>query len=151
MPFSKNINTYADVVSILTTARAHGKPVRYELSSPGAAMNWVQRAFYYRKLLTNAARARAGNVPGFIPTTDWDDVLLTREGNVIIIAFGRVKGKLTDAEGGEELALTAAITTGSEAETIIRDIKPKAEPQPDNLDLGALESIAASLVREKGE
>lgn len=101
MPLSKNINTYIDVVEILTAARERGGVVTYELRSKGAALNWRMRAYYYRTLLTRAAIRRAGDVKGFVPTTNWDDMLLEVEGNKVKISFGRIAGKLTDDKGKE--------------------------------------------------
>lgn len=147
MPLSKNLNTYTDVLQVLTTARKNGGAV-YELRSPGAATNWVARAYYYRTLLTKTAIARAGQVKGFIPSTDWDDMLLTREGAKITIAFGRLAGKLT-GEDGAELTLSDVRIDSGASEAIIQSLEPAAKTATD-LDLDELERIAVRLKQEQG-
>lgn len=98
MPLSKNINTYFDVERVLNTARAHNG-IRYELNSPGAAIQFRARCYNYRKLLAEQAIARSGNPPGFVPTTLWDDMIVAQDRNLVIISFGAVAGVLRDAEG----------------------------------------------------
>lgn len=103
MPMSRNINTYADVDRVLRAARKAGN-ARYELPTRGAAVNWRMRAYFYRKLLTDLARTRAGRVPGFMPTTDFDDMFVEVEpkpSTAVKITFTRLPGKLTDESGNE--------------------------------------------------
>lgn len=100
MPFSTNINTYSDVVSVLTAARKAGGAI-YELASPAKARNWSARAYYYRKLLVKAAQARAGKVPGFVPSTEWDDIELEVVGNSVRIRFQEIKGILKSVTGAQ--------------------------------------------------
>jgi hypothetical protein len=150
MPLSKNINTYHDVVQILTTARQVGKPVYYELASPGAATMWRLRAHNYRTLLTKAARARAGNVPGFVPSTAWDDMFLTVEGSKVKIEFGGIRGKLS-TEDGEKIEPVNLPVDHAASEVILRQPIPQENTTETGLDLDALEAAAARLVAAKGE
>lgn len=153
MPFSKNINTYHDVVQVLATARREGG-LTYTLPSNGAATNWVARAYHYRKLLTDTARRRAGNVPGFVPTTEWDDMLLTRDGKAVRIEFGKVKGTLTTADGREVQPIEIPIESGA-AERIISTV-PVAERKPvdddgPTIDLDELEASARALMERNAK
>jgi hypothetical protein len=157
MPLSKNINTYNDVLQVLQTARQANKPLIYTLSSPGAAVNFKSRVYYYRTLLVNAARARAGNVAGYVPTTDWDEVLVThKKGDVsVVITFGIPPGRLTDQEGNiiTPVARQSVVSAGA-AEVLIaappQKSRNKSDPEPD-FDLDELEREARQLLREQGE
>lgn len=98
MPMSKNVSAYYDVGQVLTAARKEGGGM-YDLGTPKAATHWRMRAYYYRTLLADAdARAHAG-VPGYMPTTEWDDMTLTLQGSAVVIEFGTVKGTLTNLQG----------------------------------------------------
>lgn len=148
MPLSKNLNTYYDILQVLTTARAAGGISTYALPTAGAATNWVARAYNYRALLIKAAVARAGQVKGFIPSTEWDDLLLIREGNIVKISFNRVVGVLT-AETGEKLdILTPPKDTGA-AESMIENLTPRSTEEV-GINLDSLEEFAKNLVKEKG-
>lgn len=94
-------------------------------------MNWRMRAYYYRTLLTRAARLRAGEVKGFIPTTNWDDMLLEVEGNKVKISFGRVAGKLTDEKG--------------------KEIVPKFLPKEEGAAEGILASQPLTIVQQNAD
>jgi hypothetical protein len=137
MPFSTNINTYSDVVSVLSAARAAGGAV-YELPPKAMARNWVARAYYYRKLLVKAARQRAGNLPGFTPSTDWDDMRLEVTDTNVHITFREVVGVLRNA-GGLKLEVPFIPGDRGAAERIItQPQEAPAQPVPDVLgdDLG---------------
>lgn len=97
MPTSKNPNTYHDVEMVLQAARDNGG-IRYELSSPKAAISWRRRAYTYRALLSDLGRQRA-NTPGFIPPTKWDDVHLGLDGSTVIIEFNKLGGQLKTLDG----------------------------------------------------
>jgi hypothetical protein len=134
MSLSKNLNTYLDVVQVLTAAREAGGVVTYELKSSGKAVMWRMRAYYYRTLLARTAAIRAGNVRGFVPTTAWDDMLLEQEGNKVYISFGRVSGKIT-SEDGKEIEPAPPPSDIAAAETILREVPaPLAPREPHALD-----------------
>ena len=85
MPLSKNINTYADVQSVLHSAHTAGGAV-YTLTSVNEAIRWRQRAYYYRTLLYEQQ--------GFTP---YDTMKLVIKANIIYITFdaaqvGTLKG-----------------------------------------------------------
>lgn len=146
MPLSKNLNTYHDVVAVLTTMRKQGGG-EYELPSHGAAVTWRLRAYYYRKLLTEAAIKRAGSVRGFVPTTAWDDLYLTIEGNVVKIAFGKPTGKLRDNEGNE-IPIDWVEVAPAEAENILATVDATPVTAREMLDEDLL-AAAETLAREK--
>lgn len=105
MPFSKNLNTYTDVEAILQACRKSGAvKCNYELETRGLAVNWRARAYYYRTLLRNLAKQRL-SIPGYEPTTDWDDMVLELlpNSNTVTIRFGvnplgelRIDGRAVD-------------------------------------------------------
>jgi hypothetical protein len=140
--FSRNINTYTDVARVFETARQNGG-LRYELPTPGHAINWRARAYYYRHLISSNARERAGNPPGFKPTTAWDDITLTTEGCDVIIRFGVVAGKMKNLAGEE--VQPAKITGLGEAERIIAETDGLSAPKEEEDALSEAETIAAAL------
>ena len=79
MPKSKNINSYADVRSVLERALAAGGG-RYKLKTPGAAVHWRMRAYAFRRLLQEQEAARS-TVPGFTPSTFCDNMTLKIDPN----------------------------------------------------------------------
>lgn len=150
MPMSKNLNTYNDIVQVLSAARAKGGVSTYKLPSLGAAVAWRARAYYYRKLLSENARIRAG-VKGFIPTTAWDDMLLETDGKGgVTIAFGRTRGQLVDEAGQSYIAPPVKIQV-AEAEAIIAST-PAPPLLPGEIDEFTLdlEESARRLLGEKG-
>lgn len=150
MPFSRNLNTYTDVVLVLTAARERGGEVLYKLSSKGAAMNWRARAYNYRKLLVDSARARAGNIKGFVPTTDWDDMLLVLDGEGgVKISFSAVIGTLTDADG-KEFKPTPIAKEPGDAERIISHVDVSADVEQETAPDIILEQDAEDLKKRLG-
>jgi hypothetical protein len=104
MPLSTSIHSYLDVVQVLSAAQEAGGGV-YHLDTPGKATSWRQRAYYYRKLLARADAAKHGNVPGYSPSTPWDDLNLTidpTDARAVRIQFSVIEGKL-EGLGGESL------------------------------------------------
>lgn len=89
---------FPDVIRILTAARKAGGAV-YTLPTPGAALNWKQRAYRFRRLLQ--ANAQKAAPPGVIATTIWDDMVLKhkRGETRIIIEFGVIQGDLVSLDG----------------------------------------------------
>jgi hypothetical protein len=98
MSFPRNPNSYGDVVPILQAAREQGGGI-YECNTIAGATTWKAKAYFYRKLLIDLATARAGNPAGFIPSTMWDDLYLTRVGTCIKIEFRAPLGLFTTLEG----------------------------------------------------
>lgn len=145
MPFSRNLNTYHDVERVLATARKHGG-LLYELQSPGKATHFRARVYYYRSLLMNAARDRAGNPPGFIPTTEWDDVIIDTSDNFCILKFGEVEGKMTTLTGEKVDAETVVRDSGASERILKTAVERIPEPEVDDLTATALR-----LIQEKSE
>lgn len=98
MPLPKEVNMYHDVRVVLEAARGAGG-ARLELDNPGAAKHWRQRAYYYRKLLARSDQAAHAKIIGYMAQTEWDDMHLTCEGNVVVIRFGTFKGTLKGLDG----------------------------------------------------
>ncbi len=112
MPLSTSIHSYLDVVQVLSAAREAGGGV-YHLDTPGKATSWRQRAYYYRKLLARADAAKHGNVPGYSPSTIWDDLNLTIDPTnpaAVRIQFSVIEGKL-EGLGGESLRVSKPVAT----------------------------------------
>lgn len=146
MSFPRNPNSYTDVVPVLQAARAQGGAI-YTLTSPGEAVRWRAKAFFYRTLLAQIATARSGNPPGFFPSTLWDDMVLTIIGNTVKIEFtGGSIGKLTSLSG-EPVPVTPHTPVG-EAEQIIRSGQSATEAAPVPLD--DLEEQAQALLKKIG-
>jgi len=105
MTLSTNINSYADVASVLSQAFASGQPsVRYILPNKGMATKWVARAYNYRKLLMQQLRLASGN-KGFQPPTPYDNMILRRKDNIIeIVPYRQPEGQLEI--GGELQSVT---------------------------------------------
>lgn len=151
MPLSTNINTYHDVVQVLSTAREAGEPLRYTLPSRGAAVMFRARVFNFRSLLVKAAQAKQGNVVGFVPTTAWDDVSVELEpkpSTSVVVGFGKLAGTLTTLSGRIVQPAEVPIAPPARSEEIIAGLpaRPKDEP----LRLEGLEYEAVKLKKELG-
>lgn len=148
MPMSKSLNSYGDVVQVLTAARERGGVVHYRLPSLGAAVAWRARAYFYRKLLTENAIKRAGSVRGFVPTTEWDDMLLETDGKGgVKISFGRVRGVLTDEQGLSFDPAPIRVQKG-EAEEILANTQPTPMDATEANILGDLEEAARAMIEK---
>ena len=108
MTHSKNLGSYTDVARILDAVVAAGKPARYELETHGEAVRWRARAYRYRSLLQAKGHERALDIPGYIPTTPYDDIIISFEGptpahreqsRALLIAFAAPTGRLTTMDG----------------------------------------------------
>ena len=144
MPFSKNVNTYSDVAAVLKAARDSGSTIaEYECDTPGIAVNFRARAYAYRKLLRDIARESVQR-PGFHPTTEWDDMILTLDGRIVKIHFGRTTGVLRVR--GQAVAIKPLERPPAEAEQIIE--LAKVEPAVEEED--ELTAQARALVKNKG-
>lgn len=98
MPLAKSLNSYYDVEQVLTTARKRGGLV-YRFATSGAAVHWRSRAYYYRKLLATADAKQNPQILGYVPSTEWDDMVLTVDGASVRVAFGELKGQLETLDG----------------------------------------------------
>ena len=99
MGMSNHIGAYADIEAVLSTALANGSAT-YQCESPGKAIRFCQRAYFYRKLLHRLQAARLSNILDARPTaTPYDGMILRREGERVTISFGQVLGVLLDGEG----------------------------------------------------
>lgn len=98
MPLSSNVHSYDDIRAVLDSAQAAGG-ARYELETPGQAIYWRARAYYFRKLLYNLAKERLEGAPGMAPSTPYDRMKLTVEGCFVTIEFVKPQGKLTTLDG----------------------------------------------------
>jgi hypothetical protein len=79
---------YTDVAATLSAAVKKGGG-KFKLSTPGQAIRWRQRAYYYRKLLTKQGE----------PLGPLAHMTLRIEGDeptTVIIEFARLVGTLTD-------------------------------------------------------
>jgi len=143
MPLSKNLNTYYDVAQVLVSLRQIGGGF-YELNTHGEAVMWRSRAYYYRSLLGKADRERLGNVPGYAPVTDWDDMFLTVIDTKVKVEFGRLKGTLTGLDGASLEPVKPAVRKASERR------ETSAQPTGEPLDLSDLEAEAQDLIGKLG-
>lgn len=142
MPLSKNLNAYYDVAQVLMTLRQAGGGF-YELPTHGLAILWRTKAYYYRTLLIKAAQAKNGSVPGFVPTTDWDDMYITVVGNTVRVEFGALKGVLKTLSGETLEALKPAVRSNEAGEILARTpLRPKPE---EAVEIDDLEEAAKEL------
>lgn len=78
MSLPKDINAYEDVRKALEEARKlNGAKITFDTF--GQAVRFVARAYTYRKLLRQNAVMASGGLPGFSPSTAWDDLILTHD------------------------------------------------------------------------
>lgn len=131
MGLSRNIHSYDDIRAVLDAALAEGGG-RYTLATPGQAVYWRARAYYFRKLLYNLAEERLANAPGMTPSTPYDQMKLTLEEGTgsVLIQFIKPQGTLTRLDG-----------------TPI-ELRTKAEPDE---EIDALVAEAERLAQEHGE
>ena len=105
MPLSLNINNYGDIQRVLATALQRGAG-RLALESEGAAHYWRQRAYKYRKLLIDQQWQALGCPIGHVPSTPYDNMILTVNGTNVLIEFRVSVGTLFDPDTGERLDLS---------------------------------------------
>ncbi len=73
MPLSTNVHSYDDVRAVLDAA-LEAEGARYELPTPGQAVYWRARAYYFRSLLLKLAAERVASAPGIAPSTPYDQM-----------------------------------------------------------------------------
>lgn len=139
MPMTKSLASYAPIRLRLEAARAAGgarfQPFSQTTGEPskGVAVRWRQSAYTYRTLLTKADVAAHAAIPGYIPSTPWDDMILRidpADPTFVIIEFGTGDGAMLGLDGKP---ITAAPS-------------PTQSQSPD-----ALVDEALALVNEKGQ
>lgn len=123
MSLSKNPGQYADVAAVLDAALEAGGG-RYELHSKSAAVRWRQRANHYRRLLFEIEKDRTSVFPGLPASTPYDSLILTLDENVVVLAVGEPKGKLTSLKGKP---LKFKQPTAEVDEELMREAKRLAE------------------------
>ena len=103
MALSKNINSYNDIRRVLETVLARGGSARYRTETKAQATRWRLRAYMYRKLLQQQALEAAGDLPGYTPTTPYDDMILRLDDTDVLIAFDgqAIPGELLDESGAK--------------------------------------------------
>lgn len=146
MSFSRNPNVYTDVVSVLTAARKAGGAI-YTLPTAKAAVQWRARAYHYRSLLLNIARQRTGQPPGWFPSTEWDDLVLSHDPGscVVRISFMEALGQLSTPEG-EAIDIPVVKPQGGAELIVSRPLPSAPAAQSDEIDLSD-----ASLLDEAEE
>ncbi len=152
MPLSRNINNYADVAAVLNQVLAAGETTAtYRLPTQGKAVSWMQRAYMYRKLFQEQAKAQAG-VARYQPPTPYDSMQLSRIGDSVKIDFAPAPlGELV-LPGCRVIKPEHAVVKHEEPEAeadrrapspVI--LKPALAPKPE-----ALAEAAARLIEELG-
>lgn len=113
MPLPTNPRAYTDVAAVLDAALAVGG-ARYTppANTRGAAINWAQRAYTFRKLLQRNA-APPGHEFG---PTEYDSLKFRVDGSSVIIERSLPTGGLTDLEGNPIEAKEADIEIHSPKE-----------------------------------
>lgn len=109
MGLSTNINTYNDIRRVLDTVLAKGEVARYKTESRADAVRWRLRAYTFRKLLQRQLNETAGTIPGYSPSTPYDNMILRLDDTAVIIDMDgqAIPGELTD-ETGRPLSLLEA-------------------------------------------
>lgn len=113
MPLSStDISLYSNERRILDAIVAAGGGT-YTLPSPQAATKWRARAYMFRKLFRDLAAEKYANLEGFVPTTPYDNLVMTIEKGspAVIIRFRSLDGELTDLSGAKlEPASVSSVT-----------------------------------------
>ena len=140
MPFSRNINTYTDIEAVLQAARKSGvNRCTYTLETRGLAVNWRARAYAYRALLRDAAHERL-SIPGYQPTTPWDDMILELApgSRQVVIRFGvEVSGQLS--VNGQPVTIAPVTMPEPVAAVVMEQLEAQTE---DELEREARELLA---------
>lgn len=131
MALTRSLAAYYDVAQILATARRNGG-ARYRLLDDKAAIRWRARAYYYRSLLARMDELSHPEQPGYMPSTQWDDLHLSLEGPTVVIAFNVLAGALTTLNG-ESISTT------------------KHAPEAAEAPVSSLLQLATQLASDKGE
>ena len=111
MPLSKSPRSYGDVKAVLDLALEHGGG-RYETESPNAAVRWRLRAYYFRSLLGKQETP----IPGYVPSTPYDEMFLTLDQEVVVIEFRKAKGTFTAPDGTKRAITTERLEEEAENE-----------------------------------
>ncbi len=99
MGMSENVGAYADIEVVLSTALTNGGAT-YACTTPGQAIRFCQRAYFYRKLLHRVQARQLATILDTRPTsTAYDAMILRREGDTVDIRCGQPLGTLLDGEG----------------------------------------------------
>ena len=139
MGMSRTIATYTNLARILDAALAAGGAT-FRLETPGRARHFIQRAYFFRKLLHDQQAASAVfNVDTRITHTPYDSMKLTRKNCVVTLSFDEIEGVLLDGEGNP-LELP---------DTLPEESYIEARALSDDLDKEALDTIE-SAKRELG-
>lgn len=105
MTVSRNINTYNDIKAQLDQAISMGGAT-LTLSNRNTAINWRLRAYKFRALWAKLEGERS-LVPGFIPSSPYDNLLLkfdTEKEHVVHIVFRQAAGVLSPLPKAERAA-----------------------------------------------
>jgi len=113
-------SAYGDVKYVMDLAL--DKPgLRYELTTPGRAINFKQRCNKYRNLLREMAAEMAA-IPGHRPETAYDCLVIKqqnlegvpdRKGTVLVFDHHKPEGRIIDPETGEEIEINVPGITDS--------------------------------------
>jgi len=100
MPPSKNISMYNDVRQILD-AIGNREKASLLLDTPGQAVNFRQRVYTFKRLALEEVAARNAHLPGYIPSTPYDDITmdLAKGSNKLFFFRRQAPSRLMDEEG----------------------------------------------------
>jgi hypothetical protein len=121
---NRSAGAYADVITVLNLAVE--KPgLRYRLKSYGQAINFKQRCYRYMKILRDQQEEISGFVPGFVPETIYDKLIIRQvnetgdndpKGRLISFETRDISGDLIDPETGEAISVEGITPTVGEPE-----------------------------------
>lgn len=94
----KTLSQFLDVIPVLDAAIAAGGG-RYTLPTSGQAVNWRQRAYTLRSIMRKADQARHDKIPGYSPSTPYDGINLSIDGEAVVIKLLKIQGSLTSLDG----------------------------------------------------
>lgn len=98
MPLSNTIGSYADVQQVLDAA-LRTKGARYTPPNQHP-VRWRARAYHFRSLLMALKQKEVAAFPGVAPTTAYDSMFLTVDGNEVVIEFRNIaQGTLRTLDG----------------------------------------------------
>jgi len=105
MSLPKNIQAYSDIEKVLISI-GERQEARIKFSSERQAKIWIRRMYYFRTLLRKINKELYADLPGYSPTTPYDEVVLKVEGLSVLYSIRVPNCTVEDADGNEIKLIT---------------------------------------------
>ncbi len=128
MPLSNSISNYSDVEAVLTQVAQSGKIAEFELSTAGAARNWMQRANKFKPLAIKRAE-KLNPIKEIAARTPFDSMFFVVRHNIVVIHPTRPQAGKLRIEGEEVEAPVPLPNISTSA-----DRPTTSQPGPSGLD-----------------